>query len=362
MNLDIKSLRQCIYCHNFCKFSCPSYVVCKDQKIIQNQKNYLLYLYNRKDIEADSSFGKSVYLCNDCKRCETYCIYSDKNVQANDRYSKEVVFKAGFAPEKIYEIEKNLASTKNIFGIKNKPGSRVSGSKEYEVFIYSGDFTRFLEPQILESFKILLEKLNISYIYDDDEISDGTIPLDLGMEEIAKELMKTNFNKISEHNFKKLIVLDPYSYQGFKEEYPRYGLIFECEIMHYSEYLEGLLDRINVARTNDKLKYFDPCRLGRGMGIYEAPRNILKKLFGADEIDFFKNREQSWCCGGYISLFDEGIANQLSSDIIRDFMDYGSGVLISACPLCLNNLKKACKNNRIKIYDILEFISLNIKI
>ncbi len=364
MNLDIKSLRQCIYCHNFCKFSCPSYLASRDQKIIQNQKNYLLYLYGRKDIEADEEFGKSVYLCNDCRRCETYCIYDDKNVLENNRYSKAEIFKAGFAPRQIYKIEKNLIRTGNIYGLKYKTANDQPDLKQYDIFIYSGDFIRSLEPQIFESFKRLLRKLKISYVYDCNEISDGIIPLELGMEKISEELMKINYNRINRFNFDKLVVLDPYSYRNLREEYKKFGFKFDCEIMHYTEYIESLVCKVSVFKTGDKLKYFDPCKLGRGMKIYEPPRNILKKLFDASEIDLYKNRAQSYCCGGYISLFDKNIASLIASDVVSDFFDSGYDVLLSACPLCLHNLKSASQNNKIKtvrIYDILEYISLNLK-
>jgi len=323
-----------------------------------------VYLHENKDIEIDEIFGRSVYLCNDCKRCETYCIYKDKNVQINNRYSKELIFKAGFAPKKIYEIEKNLINTHNIFGMENTIEKNNLYSKQYDIFIYLGDFVRFLEPGIFTSLEKLLKNLNINYIYDSNEVSDGIIALDLGMEKISKELMRLNFNRINKYSFKKLIILDPYSYKNFKEDYKKYGFVFDCEILHYSEYIEELINKIRVFKTEDKIKYFDPCRLGRGMKIYESPRNILTGLFNADNINFFKNKEESECCGGYISLYDENLARLISSNVIEDFINsgYDADVLITACPLCLNNLKCANENNRIKIYDILEYISLNLEI
>ena len=371
MDLDIKSLRQCIYCHNFCKFSCPSFLAGKDQKIIQNQKNYLIYLSDKKKIEIDKDFGKSVYLCNDCRRCETYCIYSEKNVLTNNRYSKELIFKKGLAPEKIYEIEKNLKSTQNIFGIYNIDNMDAAdksknnlNSGQYDVFIYSGDYVRFLEPGILKSFEKLLRYLNISYIYENNEVSDGLAALDFGMEEVFKTLAETNFKTINKYNFKKMIVLNPYSYYCFKEEYKNYGLDFKFEILQYVEFIEELVkeNKIKISKTEDKIKYFDPCKLGRSSGIYEAPRNILRKLFGVDDINFFKNKEESGCCGGYISLFDKNFARSVSLKLLDEFNSFESKnkILLTACPLCLYNLKEADETKSLRIHDIVEYIGIHL--
>jgi len=363
MQADIKSLRQCIYCHNFCKFSCPSYIASKDQKILQTQRNYLIHLYDDRKIELDKELGRSIYYCNDCRRCENYCIYDEKDVLANNRYSKEVIFKKGLAPEKVYEIEKNLKKHNNVFGLdlSKEEENEDYFSKEYDIFIYSGDIVKYLEPQIYSSFVRILKVLGISYISDEGEISDGMLALDLGIPELSNDLMKKNFERISNFRFKKIVILSPESYYGFKMEYGKFGYKFGKDMVHYTEFVNDYIDDIKVNKTNDKIKYFDPCKLGRYLGIYKEPRNILSKLFGIEDFEFFKNKEESKCCGGYVSLYDKEFSNKVSMELINECKEAGCNVLITSCPLCVNNLKSADLNKEIKIYDLLEYISVNLE-
>jgi len=60
-----------------------------------------------KKIKTGTDLGEAVYLCNDCRRCETYCIFENKKVINNNRYARNLVFNEKSAPDKIYEIYDN---------------------------------------------------------------------------------------------------------------------------------------------------------------------------------------------------------------------------------------------------------------
>lgn len=362
MNKDIKSIRQCMYCHNFCKSSCQPYLASKNQKIIQNQKNYLFYLCDAKRLKADPELGRAAYLCNDCRRCEAFCIYDNKSVLQNNRYSRSIIFKNGLAPEKIYEIEKNLINTGNIFGLKRKENKGdFNVSEKYEVMIYAGDYINYFKPEILENFIKILKKLNIGYVFCEDEISDGLLALDFGMEDLFKDLMKLNIKNIKKYNFDNLVVLDPHSYYCFIKEYEKFGCKLNFEVTYYIDFIENNISSIMVKKVEDKIKYFDPCILGRGMNIYETPRNILKNIFDKSDVDLNKNRKESYCCGGYISLFDSDLSNLISSNLMNEIKNFDSDtdVLITSCPLCSHNLENVKDNKKPKVYDISEYIAIN---
>lgn len=380
--IDTMSQRQCIYCHNFCKFSCPSYIVTKDQKILQTQKNYLIYLSEKGSIRLDREFGKSVYLCNDCRRCEKYCLYSEKNVLHNNRYARSLILQKGLAPKEVYEIEKNLKSLGHIFeenceqnlrrtkieqGIRENKNAEDIHLNDTDVYIYIGDYVRYLEPQIFTSFKHILDLIGIKYTYDWDEISDGELALELGMIDLARKLMKSNLERIKKYSFRKMVVLSPESYYALKVEYGQICCDVRGEVVHYTEFLSDYLDeiRINIEQIEDKsrIKYFDPCKLGRFMGVFNAPREILSEIFKipASNIEFFKNRHESECCGGYITFFDKKVTEGISRKLIEECKESGSNVLITACPLCLHNLKEANFEKKIKIYDLAEYICMYMK-
>lgn len=363
MEIDKKALRQCIYCHNYCKFSCAPYLETKNQKIIQTQKNYLIYLINEKKLKPNKELGEAVYLCNDCRRCETYCIYEEKDILANNRYSKKFIFENHLAPKKVYDIYKNLASSGNFLGRKANKGEIKDSdkNKKYDFFIYSGDYVNLLAPNITKSFIQILKKLNKSFILCEDEISDGMLALDLGMENLSRELMEKNFKTIIQYNFDTMVVLNPYSYYCFIKDYKKYGFEFDFKIIYYIDFLEQHINQLEIKKTNDYIKYFDPCVLSRGLKINENPRNILKTICRNQNFDLIKNREESECCGGYLSLIFPEVSSAISTNFLSEIKSYDSetDILITACPLCLSNLSNANSSGSFKIYDMLEYISSN---
>jgi glycolate oxidase len=114
-----------------------------------------------------------------------------------------------------------------------------------------------------------------------------------------------------------------------------------------------------------KIIYHDPCDLGRHLGIYEPPREVIKALPGVDLLEFPMNRQFAKCCGGGGGV--KAFANQLGSDIalerVKQALDQGADTLVSACPSCKNSLNQAAararkeKLGKIKVMDITELVA-----
>ena len=50
--------------------------------------------------------------------------------------------------------------------------------------------------------------------------------------------------------------------------------------------------------------------------------------------------QRNECCGGYITMEDKAQAQKRSSAVMESAADQGADMVITACPLCLYNLKK----------------------
>lgn len=46
------------------------------------------------------------------------------------------------------------------------------------------------------------------------------------------------------------------------------------------------------------------------------------------------------CCGGYLTLSDRAVAEKRSHAVLADAAAKGADTVVTACPLCLYNLKK----------------------
>ena len=79
--------------------------------------------------------------------------------------------------------------------------------------------------------------------------------------------------------------------------------------------------------------YHDPCRLGRHLGEYDAPRDAMTSL-GVRLVEMPRNRERAECCGtnGWTHC---GAANKsLQTDRLREAAATGADTLVTACLKC----------------------------
>jgi len=69
--------------------------------------------------------------------------------------------------------------------------------------------------------------------------------------------------------------------------------------LHISQVLEKAIKegKIKKKEIKEKITFHDPCHLGRGMGIFEEPREIIKSQ-GYEISEMELSRNESFCCGG----------------------------------------------------------------
>jgi Fe-S oxidoreductase len=134
------------------------------------------------------------------------------------------------------------------------------------------------------------------------------------------------------------------------------GIKYEFEVLHVAELLEELIDSGNLSlqSTEDTIyAWHDPCHLGRHMGVYDAPRNVMDKT-AIDYIEMEPNRENAWCCGaggGARAAYSEW-----SLDTAKKRISQVSGTknIVTACPFCVRNLRDASSDD----YDVVDIIEI----
>lgn len=81
--------------------------------------------------------------------------------------------------------------------------------------------------------------------------------------------------------------------------------------------------------------YHDPCHLGRMLGIFEEPREILRQL-GVEIVEMEHHRYFSTCCGGGggLTMVDDALSMEISKNRLRNAMDVGVNTIVTVCPTC----------------------------
>ena len=112
-----------------------------------------------------------------------------------------------------------------------------------------------------------------------------------------------------------------------------------------------------------KVTYHDPCYLGRHNGVYDEPREALKKIPGLELCEMPESRNNSFCCGGGGGrIWMETPKGERFSDLrLEQAVGTGAQVMVTACPYCTTNfedsrLSRPDGGASIVIKDITEII------
>jgi len=183
-----------------------------------------------------------------------------------------------------------------------------------------------------------------------------------------------NFEKLGEYNIESIekrgvelvVTICPECYRTFKLDYPRYIRNYSFKVISLAEFLELQLKEGNLSfpyKFPYKITYQDPCRLGRQLGVYEAPRNVLKAIPGIELKEMENNRENAICCGVSAWMNCNLYSKAIRMNRLTEAQE-AADILITNCPHCLmhfnclkNEYAESEKRFKMEIFDFTEFIT-----
>jgi heterodisulfide reductase subunit D len=173
-----------------------------------------------------------------------------------------------------------------------------------------------------------------------------------------------NIQVLDGYQVKKIVTACPHCFNTLKNEYPALGGNYE--VIHHSQLIQGLIDEGKLRAEGGesfkgkKITFHDPCYLGRGNNIYEAPRKALE-ILDADLVEMKRCKSNGLCCGaGGGQMFKEPEKGNKDINIerIEEAIGTGSEVIAAACPFCMTMLRDGVKHfdkeNEIRVLDIAE--------
>lgn len=91
------------------------------------------------------------------------------------------------------------------------------------------------------------------------------------------------------------------------------------------------------------VRWHDPCQLGRGLGVYEAPRQILTRALGAPPAEFPRARAKAACSGGggLLPKTMPETARAIAADRRQEHDAAGGGTIVTACASSVLSFRKA---------------------
>ncbi len=349
---------------------CPSGEFGNFEAYYLGGKNLLTWAVTSGKLKWTENLAKIFYNCSLCLACTQQCQIPEIHSYAGEwlMAMREAAVKEGFGPMpehvKYTESIKNELNPyleKNADRLQWLPSS-VKLSPEAKTAFFVGCTASYREQSIAIATAEILNSLNIDFQILKDESCCGSPVYMTGQAEKAKDIAEANVKKFKDAGIETIITACAGCYRALKEVYPnKFGLDLGIEIVHLPEFLLKKIkdDELKLSKdVNMKITYHDPCHIGRHMGMYRQPRELLEKIPGIELVEMPRNKHNAWCCGsggGVRSAFKEMSASA-ANERIEEAIGTGAKALISCCPFCLNQFKANIGNGKIEALDISELV------
>lgn len=381
--LDLLSMEACTGCR-LCADVCPAVLASGDgqvsgiyrleelKKINQRREGLFRKFLDKQILSAENmnSFGETVFKCTLCGNCQEVC---PVGIQLRDLWGclRQDMVQMKSYPRQIDHIKDNLLKSHNVFDEDNDDRSQwvedMDDPPEHgfikdkvEVVYFSGCVASYfpMAQKIAISTAEILNTAKINFtLLGKEEWCCGFPLIGAGLKNQCNEIIEHNVSAVRKKEARTIIFSCPSCYQMWQEHYPP-----EFELLHVTEYLNRLVKNKSLRLKNLPLTvtYHDPCDLGRGARVFDAPRELIHSIPGINFIELEHNRESCRCCGGggNLEMIDAELSAKIAGKKIDEILKTGASTVITSCQQCVRTMTGYARRNKVplKIMDITELL------
>lgn len=267
-----------------------------------------------------------------------------KNEKTNNWWKKVEISKEGdwlFFTGMLYQLTPYIEATvKFLEKIEN---SRLQGlltlSKAFPVpfsllkAITPREAREEAETILQKVYFLLAKSVDVFYAPHLDFYS-GILLYDFGHDEAFAEHAKFVCKRLESAGIEKIVTPDPHTTYALKVLYPKFtGVEFDVK-----SYIELLSDAKSL--FNEEFVIHDPCYYGRYLELSDRVREVLN-CAGVKYRGVRYSGRLTNCCGGPVEALSPKISREIAKLRVEEL---GNSRIITFCPICLANLRRAGGN------------------
>ncbi|MDF1540521.1 MAG: (Fe-S)-binding protein [Candidatus Thorarchaeota archaeon] len=356
---------------------CPAGLYYGWEGYFNSGKQWMARAFLNGELEASKEFLEVVEACTTCGMCETQCPNYIDTVHVTEAL-RAAIIEAGVEP---LSKHKGMGDRVAIEDMRNPYGEPreerikwlgenkdVVDKPDTKIAYYVGCTAAYRQQQISEHTFSILKKLGVDFTVLSDEVCCGSPILRTGQRDGFKVVMKKNLELFKD--FDLVLFSCAGCYKTFRNDYPEHsGEPLPFKVRHAVEYAYDLIQEGKLpikGSYNKKVTWHDPCHSIRHVGIaiekeilsksknwlhdsraadkakqehYELPRIVLSHIPGLEQVEMYRNRGDSFCCGagGGVKAQFPDMALFASKERLKEAAATGAEVLMTSCPFCVTN-------------------------
>ena len=183
-----------------------------------------------------------------------------------------------------------------------------------------------------------------------------------GMSEVFEKLKAYNQSKLKASGIDTLVSSCAECFRTFARDYE----LEDIKVMHTTEFLQVNDFKMDLSVEEEmKVTYHDPCRLGRQMGIYDEPRELITDVEGVQLVEMEHHGEDAMCCGVSSMMACNENSRALRVSRFEEVRATGAEVMLTSCPKCVSHFEclkfEGDPRNDIEILDVVSFLARRVE-
>jgi Fe-S oxidoreductase len=352
------TLERCVFCPKLCRSACPVSNADTRETVTPWGKMSMAYFVANESVALAPSFAAPAWACTGCFGCREQCDHrNDVAGTLFEARSALVAADAGAAPEGARRALERFDERASVLGRLSK---ELSGALPEVTDERSGTAVLVGCAYARRHF----ERDGERGAREDDEARDAvraTAKLVSGRVSVVDVCCgapllyagdRARFLRQGERlaqavkHAERLVVADAGCASTIRVHLANAGVGMIVPVVHFAELAATELARIGRVPSlaaGGPVRWHDPCQLGRGLGVYDAPRAILSRALGRAPDEFERRREDARCsgAGGLLPVTMPGVARTIAEQRLEDHARSGGGTVVTACASSLRSFERA---------------------
>lgn len=334
---DFSDLLYCIGCGN-CLLSCPTYNVVGNafgtDGMLGGRGVALASLQNG----VAEGVRDGLFLCTTCGLCGEVCpvgIDAGKRLKALRKKALTVPELSGQL-EEVTLLQSTIDQHGTPYGTMERQAFEAPQGNA-PIVLYVGCVGRTTEAESTAQAIELLKRLGVPFTLI-DELCCEAVKGDTGSSP-NPDRIRQNIERMKGAGADTVLFLCPTCLKTFLEF--EKGNPSSLVLETVTSYLLKHFRFSSTAGGSQTITYHDPCHLGRGLGAFDATRNLLKNLH-KKTVEMEHHHQESLCCGagGGVRGFYPRFSREMARRRAKEAEEVKADLLLTDCLSCRHNLKQ----------------------
>jgi len=309
------ALETCGYCPKLCRGACPVSETEASEALIPWGKMSMTWYVARGDLEPDPDVAALPWACTGCFGCRERCEHQNPAAETL-RAARAVYRNVGLAPARSEAALAAFSAKRTRLAARAR---ELDGGVRGEAALLVG--CGYLG---LPSGEARDAALAARALLGSVSVLDGCCGLVFREAGDERSATAARNELLEQADGRELVVADA-------------GCALELRAAGARTLVELAAAEVSrlgrVPSLGDNVRWHDPCRLARGLGLEAEPRSILEQALGAPPAEFERRGRGGHCsgAGGLLPLTMPRTARGIVSERLREHRELGGGTIATAC-------------------------------